>query len=852
MNISNYSDINYLNNTGVFISKVSNKKHNNDKDKSSSSLTSSPSFTLPLKLLGIVRNYEIRGNQWNMIAVCINEKKPEEMLMADERGQIFLFSTNENTYKLVRAASGHISALSFIPTKPGQMIVAYDNGCIQVIDIYLKNTLNNVRPSNPILSNVKIMSCHPKKQIILIASSNKEVSIWNLETKKCTYTLQCTENIVDLRFESGGNLIALTLQHTGCLYYQFKDFQLILEAKLIESERATSWTSHCTINTSDTKKTIRTILGGENGNIYIWTSTSIGNKKSNKVKQATLIGVVELPAQISMAVSIVKVDEEAGSFRLAVMCKEGDVLILKVDNSGIATVGSWSIVCILPSTQLHGIFNAEISPFYVSDEGAEKQRRPGSGRMMTCNGKVLAIVGLDGTTRVFDVKTKLSKAMLKTLHARAANPVIHPAMKVVPKKIKKKAIKMKKQSNKRLLPTAALREVDELLEEDEANVDDDDDDDDDDETNQEEENISPFNFKDRGIRSKDDAQINGNLSKLLNRLERVEAALTPARPFELTNLTSSEKALNEKKLRAFVMTRGSFPENYRALIWQFFLQLPENELVFTKYKARETHAAFRGLSKVYPISSETHFNLLQNTCSRMAHWSQVLARASYLPQLIFPFTFIFADNELHLFEAIMTILMWWGYGWHVSYPSSPVQVIEALDTILKKQDRTLHNHLSSIGINPGEIAWHLMSTMFTELLCKNEWYHIMDFLIAHIQVPSYILLAPIAMMISVRVSVISSISDTHVKQYFSNQQGIDISNVIRLMNNMITEIPTKVFACLNCQDLNIKEDFDKEDFDDDDDFKEKVERTEAVSHGNVNIYTNSNNNITNKSFLILR
>ena len=309
MNISNYSDINYLNNSGVFISKVSKKKHNNDKDKSSSSLLASTSFTLPLKLLGIVRNYEIRGNQWNMIAVCINEKKPEEMLMADERGQVFLFSTNENTYKLVRAASGHISALSFIPTKPGQMIVAYDNGCIQVIDIYLKNTLNNVRTSNPILSNVKIMSCHPKKQIILIASSNKEVSIWNLETKKCTYTLQCRENIVDLRFESGGNLIALTLQHTGCLYYQFKDFQLILEAKLIESERATSWTSHCTINTSDTKSTIRTILGGENGNIYIWTSTSIGNKKPNKAKQATLIGVVELPAQISMAVSIVKVEK---------------------------------------------------------------------------------------------------------------------------------------------------------------------------------------------------------------------------------------------------------------------------------------------------------------------------------------------------------------------------------------------------------------------------------------------------------------------------------------------------------------------------------------------------------------
>jgi hypothetical protein len=32
---------------------------------------------------------------------------------------------------------------------------------------------------------------------------------------------------------------------------------------------------------------------------------------------------------------------------------------------------------------------------------------------------------------------------------------------------------------------------------------------------------------------------------------------------------------------------------------------------------------------------------------------------------------------------------------------------------------------------------------------------------------------------------------------------------------MITEIPTKVFACLNCQDLNINEDLDNDDFNDD-------------------------------------
>jgi hypothetical protein len=85
MNISFYSDVNYLINSGIFLSKNKsiNKVDNKEQlsKSSNASAISSPSFTLPLKLLSSVRNYEVRGHPWNMIAVCINEKKPEEILM---------------------------------------------------------------------------------------------------------------------------------------------------------------------------------------------------------------------------------------------------------------------------------------------------------------------------------------------------------------------------------------------------------------------------------------------------------------------------------------------------------------------------------------------------------------------------------------------------------------------------------------------------------------------------------------------------------------------------------------------------------------------------------------------------
>ena len=94
MNISLYSDINYLNKNGIFIpkNKSINKVDNKDQlsKSSNTSATSSSSFTLPLKLLGSVRNYEVRGHPWNMIAVCINEKKPEEILMVNLHNNIII------------------------------------------------------------------------------------------------------------------------------------------------------------------------------------------------------------------------------------------------------------------------------------------------------------------------------------------------------------------------------------------------------------------------------------------------------------------------------------------------------------------------------------------------------------------------------------------------------------------------------------------------------------------------------------------------------------------------------------------------------------------------------------------
>jgi hypothetical protein len=168
----------------------------------------------------------------------------------------------------------------------------------------------------------------------------------------------------------------------------------------------------------------------------------------------------------------------------------------------------------------------------------------------------------------------------------------------------------------------------------------------------------------------------------------------------------------------------------------------------------------------------------------------------YLPQFVFPLVLLFGNDELAALETALTFFLWWGYSWQATFPSPPVHMLDSINLLLQHHDVRLHRHLSSLGLSAGIIGWNMISSLFTEILGKEDWLKVMDYLITHIKRPSFFLLTPIAIMRASKEIVMSCTSDAHVIQFFRSQQAYNIIEVIASISAMESTTPKKLFSAM--------------------------------------------------------
>ena len=107
-------------------------------------------------------------------------------------------------------------------------------------------------------------------------------------------------------------------------------------------------------------------------------------------------------------------------------------------------------------------------------------------------------------------------------------------------------------------------------------------------------------------------------------------------------------------------------------------------------------------------------------------------------------------------ETCMTIFMWWGYSWHATFPNPPLHVTDAIDALLKFHDESLYSHLRRTGVAAGLIGWTLISTLFTELLGREDWLKLMDYIFAHFHQSELMIVTPVALLRAVRTSLLTA------------------------------------------------------------------------------------------------
>lgn len=174
-------------------------------------------------------NYPTRNKQWPITYTCFNQKTGG-FSIADERGQVYKMSISNNHYQSVRLASTSVSSMSFLSAQKNLLAIAYENGIIVIIDSNTKDILGNIQTRHK--STARLIRCHPTLPRLILATDDRTVSLWDFSSCQCLQSMDCEEAIVDVRFELGGDAIAVTLEHSGAYLYVAETCELMVHLTL--------------------------------------------------------------------------------------------------------------------------------------------------------------------------------------------------------------------------------------------------------------------------------------------------------------------------------------------------------------------------------------------------------------------------------------------------------------------------------------------------------------------------------------------------------------------------------------------------------------------------------------------
>jgi hypothetical protein len=446
---------------------------------------------------------------------------------------------------------------------------------------------------------------------------------------------------------------------------------------------------------------------------------------------------------MKMALTMTPLGDSSCPLRIAIMSYEGEVIIVDVEEISQG-LGEWVVVADIPSNIIQGklsnVHRNNIKQSLIS---------------FVARNDLFIIIGCDGAARLFDSEQSLGCGALSGSSLRIREPhssktrIVSNYSISTPvqskSSITKKSLKKKKEERKNDI--VSIKE--------------------------------PSDEK------------KSNINKLIKKRDMSNLAL-----FEMIDLTPKDKRINERALTAYLGIHGEFPGRHRPLIWRLLLKLPENSVAFSDLVRRDIHPSYKNLYERYPIRARRLYVRLQSVCSHLAHWSPIFGEVTYIPSIVFPFVLLFGSDELAALESVMTILMWWGFSWQVTFPNPPINIVDAIDSLLKFHDVRLYSFLLKLDISPGLLSWTILSTLFTEVLNRQDWFKLMDFIVLNFRKVSISLLTPIAILTSLRTEILELKSTKAVQQFLRNHQKICIEKVIESIKNMINNTPKELFSAV--------------------------------------------------------
>ncbi|CAM9779583.1 unnamed protein product [Chrysoparadoxa australica] len=253
-------------------------------------------------------------------------------------------------------------------------------------------------------------------------------------------------------------------------------------------------------------------------------------------------------------------------------------------------------------------------------------------------------------------------------------------------------------------------------------------------------------------------------------------------------------SLSVTKLRLVLKQQGQFPKDLRLTAWRSLLGLPRNAQAFARLVAKGTHPAYRHLNKRYPLCNRKLMVKLTAACSALAHWSEVMAKASHVPTVVFPFVALFGSDDLGAFEAAMTVLLHWGSHWLVTFPQPPIPTMSMVRAMVKQRNPSLVRHLDALRLGPETYAWGVLRSLFTEVLSGEDWQVLMDHTVAAADDVFFLTAAAAALVLLNRRGLLAAASHDEAEAMFHSQQPGRVEELVALART-IREEPSGVDGC---------------------------------------------------------
>jgi hypothetical protein len=151
-----------------------------------------------------------------------------------------------------------------------------------------------------------------------------------------------------------------------------------------------------------------------------------------------------------------------------------------------------------------------------------------------------------------------------------------------------------------------------------------------------------------------------------------------------------------------------------------------------------------------------------------------LTEVEFFPAMVFPFVKSIENDDLIIFEIVVSILMHWCKDWFKFFPHEPVDTLQLIEDIIDAEDMELAAHFKRNGFNPQHYAWPLVQNLFSEVMPKDEWFIFLDFVFTFHEQPNLIIYFTASYIIHFREDLlqVKNVEDLQNFVYRENEYSV--------------------------------------------------------------------------------